>query len=77
MKVQRFDWVGAAVTAAAVRSWSAEGEPPVEVELLLQLRRQIFADKIAIDFPRDEVRRGRLLHDDIDYVDAVKRPGLA
>lgn len=40
MKVQRFDWVGAAVTAAAVRSWSAEGEPPVEVESIGALVRE-------------------------------------
>ncbi|MCW2980875.1 MAG: Histidinol dehydrogenase [Solirubrobacterales bacterium] len=40
MKVQRFDWVGAAVTAAAVRSWSAEAEPPVEVESIGALVRE-------------------------------------
>jgi histidinol dehydrogenase len=40
VKVQRFDWVGAAVTAAAVRSWSAEGEPPVEVESIGALVRE-------------------------------------
>jgi histidinol dehydrogenase len=40
MKVQRFDWAGAAVTAAAVRSWSAEGEPPVEVESIGALVRE-------------------------------------
>ncbi|HJZ38356.1 MAG TPA: sigma factor-like helix-turn-helix DNA-binding protein, partial [Solirubrobacterales bacterium] len=40
MKVQRFEWVGAAVTAAAVRSWGAEGEPPVEVESIGALVRE-------------------------------------
>ena len=40
MKVQRFDWAGAAVTADAVRSWSAEGEPPVEVESIGALVRE-------------------------------------
>jgi histidinol dehydrogenase len=40
VKVQRFDWVGAGVTAAAVRSWSAEGEPPVEVESIGALVRE-------------------------------------
>jgi histidinol dehydrogenase len=40
VKVQRFDWAGAAVTAAAVRSWSAEGEPPVEVESIGALVRE-------------------------------------
>ena len=32
MKLQRFEWAGAATTAAAVRSWSSEAAPPVEVE---------------------------------------------
>ena len=32
MKVQRFEWAGASATAAAVRSWSAEAAPPVEVD---------------------------------------------
>jgi histidinol dehydrogenase len=40
VKVQRFEWVGAAVTAAAVRSWGAEGEPPVEVESIGALVRE-------------------------------------
>jgi histidinol dehydrogenase len=40
VKVQRFDWAGAAVTADAVRSWSAEGEPPVEVESIGALVRE-------------------------------------
>ena len=40
MKVQRFEWVGAAVTGAALRSWGAEGEPPVEVESIGALVRE-------------------------------------
>ncbi|HEY0280048.1 MAG TPA: histidinol dehydrogenase [Solirubrobacterales bacterium] len=40
MKVQRFEWAGAAVTAAAVRSWGAEGAPPVEVESIGALVRE-------------------------------------
>ena len=32
MKVQRFEWAGATVTAAAARAWSAEAAPPVEVD---------------------------------------------
>jgi histidinol dehydrogenase len=40
VKVQRFEWVGAALTAAAVRSWGAEGEPPVEVESIGALVRE-------------------------------------
>jgi histidinol dehydrogenase len=40
MKVQRFEWAGAAATAAAVRSWSAEGAPPVEVDSIGGLVRQ-------------------------------------
>jgi histidinol dehydrogenase len=40
MKVQRFEWAGAAATAAAVRSWSAEGAPPVEVDSIGNLVRE-------------------------------------
>jgi histidinol dehydrogenase len=40
MKVQRFEWAGAGATAAAVRSWSAEGEPPVEVDSIGGLVRE-------------------------------------
>jgi histidinol dehydrogenase len=40
MKVQRFEWAGAAATAAAVRSWSAEGAPPVEVDSIGGLVRE-------------------------------------
>ena len=40
MKVQRFEWAGAEATAAAVRSWSAEGEPPVEVDSIGNLVRE-------------------------------------
>jgi histidinol dehydrogenase len=40
MKLQRFQWAGAAATAGAVRSWSAEGEPPVEVDSIGGLVRE-------------------------------------
>jgi histidinol dehydrogenase len=40
MKVQRFEWAGAAATAAAVRSWSAEGAPPIEVDSIGGLVRE-------------------------------------
>jgi histidinol dehydrogenase len=40
MKVQRFEWAGPAATAAAVRSWSAEGVPPVEVDSIGNLVRE-------------------------------------
>jgi histidinol dehydrogenase len=40
MKVQRFQWAGARTTAAAVRSWSAEGAPPVEVDSIGGLVRE-------------------------------------
>src|ERR1700761_1413791 len=40
MKVQRFEGGGAAVTGAALRSWGAEGEPPVEVESIGALVRE-------------------------------------
>jgi histidinol dehydrogenase len=32
MKIQRFEWAGATVTAEAVRAWSDESAPPVEVD---------------------------------------------
>ena len=31
MKVSRFEWEGAAETAAAIRSWAAESAPPIDV----------------------------------------------
>ncbi|MBS1886956.1 MAG: histidinol dehydrogenase [Actinobacteria bacterium] len=40
MKVQRFEWAGAAATAAAVRRWSAEAAPPVEVDSIGGLVRE-------------------------------------
>jgi histidinol dehydrogenase len=40
MKLQRFEWAGAEVTAAAVRSWSAEAAPPVEVDSIGGLVRE-------------------------------------
>lgn len=40
MKLQRFEWAGAKATAAAVRSWSAEGAPPVEVDSIGGLVRE-------------------------------------
>src|SRR5690348_17264055 len=40
MKLQRFEWAGAAATAAAVRSWSAEGAHPVEVDSIGGLVRE-------------------------------------
>src|SRR6201996_5385626 len=40
MKVQRFEWAGAGATAAAVRSWSAEAAPPVEVDSIGGLVRE-------------------------------------
>jgi histidinol dehydrogenase len=40
MKVQRFEWAGPAATAAAVRRWSAEGAPPVEVDSIGGLVRE-------------------------------------
>jgi histidinol dehydrogenase len=40
VKVQRFEWAGAAATAGAVRAWSAEAEPPVEVDSIGGLVRE-------------------------------------
>ena len=40
MKVQRFEWTGARATAEAVRTWTAEAEPPVEVDSIGGLVRE-------------------------------------
>ena len=40
MKLQRFEWAGATATATAVRAWSAEAEPPVEVDSIGGLVRE-------------------------------------
>lgn len=40
MKVQRFEWAGAGVTAAALRAWGAEAAAPVEVESIGALVRE-------------------------------------
>jgi histidinol dehydrogenase len=40
MKVQRFEWAGAGATAEAVRNWTAEAEPPVEVDSIGGLVRE-------------------------------------
>ncbi|HVV89984.1 MAG TPA: hypothetical protein VHB53_05780, partial [Solirubrobacterales bacterium] len=40
MKLQRFEWAGPAATAAAVRTWSAEAAPPVEVDSIGSLIRE-------------------------------------
>lgn len=40
MKLQRFEWAGAATTAAAVRGWSAEAAPPIEVDSIGGLVRE-------------------------------------
>jgi histidinol dehydrogenase len=40
MKVQRFEWAGPDATARAVRDWSAEAAPPVEVDSIGSLVRE-------------------------------------
>jgi histidinol dehydrogenase len=40
VKTQRFEWAGAGATAAAVRKWSAEAAPPVEVDSIGGLVRE-------------------------------------
>jgi histidinol dehydrogenase len=40
VKVQRFEWAGASATATAVRNWSAEAAPPVEVDSIGSLVRE-------------------------------------
>ncbi|HEY2054686.1 MAG TPA: histidinol dehydrogenase [Solirubrobacterales bacterium] len=40
MKTQRFEWAGASATATAVRNWSDEAAPPVEVDSIGGLVRE-------------------------------------
>ncbi|MBS1891214.1 MAG: histidinol dehydrogenase, partial [Actinobacteria bacterium] len=65
MKVQRFEWAGAAATARAVRDWSAEASPPVEVDSIGSLVREggdaaLLALTRRYDAPEAEVTRLRV-----------------
>ena len=65
MKVQRFEWAGAAATAAAVRSWSTEAAPPVEVDSIGGLVREggdaaVLALTRRYDAPESEIESLRV-----------------
>ena len=65
MKVQRFEWAGAGATAQAVRDWSAEAAPPVEVDSIGSLVREggdaaLLALTKRYDAPDAEVTRLRV-----------------
>jgi histidinol dehydrogenase len=65
MKVQRFEWAGATATAAAVRTWSAESEPPVEVDSIGGLVREggdaaLLALTRRYDAPEGEIEQLRV-----------------
>lgn len=65
MKVQRFEWAGAGATAGAVRDWSAEASPPVEVDSIGSLVREggdaaLLALTRRYDAPEAEVTRLRV-----------------
>ena len=65
MKVQRFEWAGAAATAGAVRDWSAEAAAPVEVDSIGSLVREggdaaLLALTKRYDAPDAEVTRLRV-----------------
>jgi histidinol dehydrogenase len=65
MKVQRFEWAGARATATAVRDWSAEAAPPVEVDSIGSLVREggdaaLLALTKRYDAPDAEVTRLRV-----------------
>ncbi|MBS1846470.1 MAG: histidinol dehydrogenase [Actinobacteria bacterium] len=65
MKVQRFEWAGAGATARAVRDWSAEASPPVEVDSIGSLVREggdaaLLALTKRYDAPEAEITRLRV-----------------
>jgi histidinol dehydrogenase len=65
MKVQRFEWAGATVTAAALRTWGAEAAAPVEVESIGALVREggdaaLLALTKRYDAPEGQVEKVRV-----------------
>ncbi len=65
MKIQRFEWAGASATASAVRDWSAEAAPPVEVDSIGSLVREggdaaLLALTKRYDAPDAEITRLRV-----------------
>jgi len=65
VKTQRFEWAGAATTAAAVRTWSAEAAPPVEVDSIGSLVREggdaaLLALTRRYDVPEGEIETVRV-----------------
>jgi histidinol dehydrogenase len=81
VKLQRFEWAGAAATASAVRSWSAEAAPPVEVDSIGGLIRQggdaaLLALTKRYDAPEAEIDQLRVDPADAAAALAVIDPAL-
>lgn len=71
MKVQRFEWAGAGATAAAVRSWSAEAAPPVEVDSIGGLVREGGDAALLALTRRYDVTEGEIERIRVDAGDAT------
>ncbi|MBS1883757.1 MAG: histidinol dehydrogenase [Actinobacteria bacterium] len=71
MKVQRFEWAGASATAAAVRSWSVEAAPPVEVDSIGGLVREGGDAALLALTRRYDVTDGEIDRIRVDAADAM------
>ncbi|MBS1861568.1 MAG: histidinol dehydrogenase [Actinobacteria bacterium] len=71
MKVQRFEWAGASATAAAVRSWSVEAAPPVEVDSIGGLVREGGDAALLALTRRYDVTDGEIDRIRVDAADAT------
>jgi histidinol dehydrogenase len=81
MKVQRFEWAGPVATAAAVRSWSTEAAPPVEVDSIGGLVREggdaaVLALTKRYDAPESEIESLRVDPADAAAALAAVEPAL-
>lgn len=71
MKLQRFEWAGADATAAAVRTWSDESAPPVEVDSIGNLVREGGDAALLALTRRYDVTDGEIDRIRVDPADAV------
>jgi histidinol dehydrogenase len=71
VKVQRFEWAGAAATASAVRTWSDESVPPVEVDSIGGLVREGGDAALLALTRRYDVTDGQIDRIRVDPADAA------
>jgi histidinol dehydrogenase len=71
VKLRRFEWAGATSTAAAVRSWSAEAAPPVEVDSIGSLVREGGDAALLALTRRYDVTDGEIEAIQVDPAEAV------